>query len=145
MDCIYTALYNIAQHSPINTHIHRQRYQPCKVTASSSGAVSVRCLAQGHLDTQTINLPVTSRSRSTSWAASGSAVKGTGTRESGVRVLSQNARTARPSNEQLVGGPSSEYSSEGEIAAEPESRCLRVKQLGEIEAALKPVSGGKPV
>ena len=30
--------------------IRRQRCQPCKATASSSGAVKVRCLAQGHLD-----------------------------------------------------------------------------------------------
>ena len=42
--------------------------QPCKVTASSSGAVRVRRLAQGHLDSQlggagdqTSNLPVTSQ------------------------------------------------------------------------------------
>ena len=54
MDCIYIALfpkalYNIAYHSPIHAHIH---IQPCKATASSSGAVKLRCLAQGHLDTQ---------------------------------------------------------------------------------------------
>ena len=42
-------LYNIASHSPLT---HRRRSQPCKATASSSGAVRVRCLAQGHLNTQ---------------------------------------------------------------------------------------------
>ena len=40
---------------------HRWRCQPCKEIASSSGAVRVRCLAQGHLDTRagdrTSNLP----------------------------------------------------------------------------------------
>ena len=35
------------KHSPIPTHIH-----PCKATAVSSRAVSIRCLAKGHLDTR---------------------------------------------------------------------------------------------
>ena len=55
--------------SKIHTFTHRRRCQPCKTTASSSGAVRVRCLAQGHLDThtlggagyQTSNLPVKSQ------------------------------------------------------------------------------------
>ena len=36
----------------IHTLTHRRQSQPCKVTASSSGAVRVKCLAQGHNDTQ---------------------------------------------------------------------------------------------
>ena len=57
---------------------HRRRGRPCKATASSSGAVRVRCLAEGQLDTQlggcgdlTSNLPVISHptcTSSTSWA-----------------------------------------------------------------------------
>ena len=55
-------------HPFIHTFTHRPRSQPRKATASSSGAVKVRCLAQGHLDTlalgragdRTSNLPVTS-------------------------------------------------------------------------------------
>ena len=50
------------------SYTHRQRCQPRKATASSSGALTVRCLAQGQLDIQlggagdrTSNLPVTSR------------------------------------------------------------------------------------
>jgi hypothetical protein len=50
------------------THSHRRRCQPCEATASLSRAVRVRCLAQGHLDTQlggagdqTSNLLVTSQ------------------------------------------------------------------------------------
>ena len=38
-------------HSHNNTFTHRRRSLPCKATDSSSGAVRVRCLAQGHLDT----------------------------------------------------------------------------------------------
>ena len=34
--------------------IHRRRCQPCKATASSSGAVRLRSLAQGHFDTPTL-------------------------------------------------------------------------------------------
>ena len=56
-------LYNIASHSPIHTHTDAWR-----VTASSSRAVMVRRLTQGHLHTQlggagdrTSNLPVTSQ------------------------------------------------------------------------------------
>ena len=53
----------------IHTFRHWRRCQPRKATASSSGAVKVRRLAQGHLDTQklggagdrTSNLPVTSQ------------------------------------------------------------------------------------
>ena len=52
----------------IHPFTHRRRCQPCKATASSSGAVRGRCLTQGHLDTklggagdQTSNLPVTSQ------------------------------------------------------------------------------------
>ena len=55
-------------HPFMHTFTHRRRCQPCKATASSSGAVRVRCLAQGHLDNQlggagdrTSNLPVTSQ------------------------------------------------------------------------------------
>ena len=45
-------LYNTASISPIYTHIHTPtQSQPHKATASSSGAVRVRRLAQGHLDT----------------------------------------------------------------------------------------------
>ena len=50
----------------IHTFTHQRRSQPRRAPASSSGAV--RCLAQGHLDTQlggawdrTSNLPVTSQ------------------------------------------------------------------------------------
>ena len=43
----FTILPNIPQ----LIHIHRWRCQPRRATASSSGAVRVRCLAQGHLDT----------------------------------------------------------------------------------------------
>ena len=35
----------------IHTFTHQLRCQPCKATASSLGAVRVRCLAQGHHDT----------------------------------------------------------------------------------------------
>ena len=62
----FTILPNI--HPFIHTFTHRRRSQPRKTTASSSGAVRVRCLAQGHLDTRlrevedrTSNLPVTSQ------------------------------------------------------------------------------------
>ena len=36
----------------MHTFTHRRRCQPRRATASSSGAVRVRCLAQGHLNTQ---------------------------------------------------------------------------------------------
>ncbi|CAL8365855.1 unnamed protein product [Arctogadus glacialis] len=39
-------------HRLIHTLTHRRQSQPCKATASSSGAVRVKCLAQGHIDTQ---------------------------------------------------------------------------------------------
>ena len=51
------AFYNIDWHSPIHAHIHAHIHthrwcrQQCKETASSSGAVRMRGLAQGHLDT----------------------------------------------------------------------------------------------
>ena len=51
----------------MHTFTHQWRCQPRKVPASSSGAVRVRCRAQGHLNTlggagdQTRNLPVTSQ------------------------------------------------------------------------------------
>ena len=50
-------LYNIAQHSPIHTqHTHISHTDDgvhhARATASSSGAVRLRCLAQGHLDTR---------------------------------------------------------------------------------------------
>ena len=45
-----TILPNI--HHNMLTFTHRRRSQPCKVTASSSGAVRVRRLTQGHLHTQ---------------------------------------------------------------------------------------------
>ena len=58
-------------HPFMHTFTHRRRRQPCKAIASWSGAVRVRCLAQGHLDTQqqeltgvgdqTSILPVTSQ------------------------------------------------------------------------------------
>ena len=47
---------------------YRRQCQPCKVTASSSGAVGVWCFSQGYIDTklrgardQTSNLPFTSQ------------------------------------------------------------------------------------
>ena len=53
-------------HRLIQTLTHRWQSQPCKATASSSGAVRVKCLAQGHINTQlggagdrTSNLSVT--------------------------------------------------------------------------------------
>ena len=54
------ALNNTASHSPVHPHIHPfiltfthwRRSQPRRATASWSGAVRVRRLAQGHLDTQ---------------------------------------------------------------------------------------------
>ena len=63
----FTVVSNI--HPSIHVFTHRRRYQPCKGTASSSGAVRGSCLAQGHLDTRrlggagdrTSNLPVTSQ------------------------------------------------------------------------------------
>ena len=36
----------------IHTLTHQRQSQPCKATASSSGAVRVKCLAQGHINTQ---------------------------------------------------------------------------------------------
>ena len=36
----------------MHTFTHQRRCQPCNATASSSRAVRVRRLAQGHLDTQ---------------------------------------------------------------------------------------------
>ena len=55
-------------HSFMHTFTHRRRSQPRRATASWSGAVRVRRLAQGHLHTQlggagdrTGDLPVTSR------------------------------------------------------------------------------------
>ena len=50
------ALYNF------HSFTHRLQCQTCKATASSSGAVRVRLLAQGHLGTRTSNLLVTSPS-----------------------------------------------------------------------------------
>ena len=64
----FTMLPNI--HPFINTFTHRRRSQPRRATASSSGAVRVRRLPHGHLDTlytlalagvRTSNLPVTSQ------------------------------------------------------------------------------------
>ena len=66
------ALNNIAQQSPIHAHIHTPTAEAAMQGDSSwSGAVRVRCLAQGHLDTQqqeltgvgdqTSILPVTSQ------------------------------------------------------------------------------------
>ena len=58
MDCIYTVLFSPALQYcltfTIHTHTftHRRRSQPCRATASSLGAVGVRCLAQAHLNTQ---------------------------------------------------------------------------------------------
>ena len=52
-----TILPNI--HLFMLTFTHRRRCQPREATASSSGAVRVRFLAQGHPDTRTSNLPVT--------------------------------------------------------------------------------------
>ena len=63
------ALYNIAWHSSIYTHIHTQTSESTiQGNSQLNGAVRVRCLAQGHLDTQvrgardwTSNLLVSSR------------------------------------------------------------------------------------
>ena len=59
---------SLTNHPFVHTLTHRRRSQPCQATASSSGAATLRCLAQGHLDTQrgraenrTSNLPVTSQ------------------------------------------------------------------------------------
>ena len=58
MGCIYTALFSKCFtilpkiHPFMHTFTHRRRSQPRKETASSSGAVRARRLAQGHLDTQ---------------------------------------------------------------------------------------------
>ena len=56
-------------HSYTHSHTDDGVCQPCKATASSSGTVRVKCLAQGHLDIQvggsrnwTSNLSVTSQS-----------------------------------------------------------------------------------
>jgi hypothetical protein len=38
-------------HRLIHTLTHRRQSPPCKATASSSGAVRVKCLAQGHINT----------------------------------------------------------------------------------------------
>ena len=38
--------------SDLHRLTHRRQSQPCKATASSSGAVRVKCLAQGHINTQ---------------------------------------------------------------------------------------------
>ena len=45
-------MYNIDVHPFIHTFTPRRRCQPRKATTSPSGAVRVRCLAQGHLDTR---------------------------------------------------------------------------------------------
>ena len=70
------ALYNTASHSAFHSHIHppRRQTQPRRATASSSGAVGARCLAQGHLGCTPLGgagnctgkFPVTSSSGSTS-------------------------------------------------------------------------------
>ena len=64
MDCIYIAQFFVTSGHPkrftispqilpfIHTFTHRRWCQPRKVPASSSGAVRVRCLAHGYLDTQ---------------------------------------------------------------------------------------------
>ena len=39
-------------HRLMHTLTHRRQSQPCKATASSSGAVRVKCLAQGHINIQ---------------------------------------------------------------------------------------------
>ena len=58
MDCIYIAplskaLYNLClSFTRSHTHSHTNGdWRPCKVPTSSSGAIGVRCLAQGHFDT----------------------------------------------------------------------------------------------
>ena len=62
----FTIFSNI--HPFMHPFTHRLRCRPCKATDSTSGAVRMRCLAQGHLDTRTGNLsgnqptfPVTSQ------------------------------------------------------------------------------------
>ena len=62
----FTISLNI--HPSMHTFTHPRWCQPCKATASSPGAVRVRCLAEGHLDTRlggagdrNSNLPVTSQ------------------------------------------------------------------------------------
>uniref|UniRef100_A0A8C5AHX8 Uncharacterized protein n=1 Tax=Gadus morhua TaxID=8049 RepID=A0A8C5AHX8_GADMO len=42
-------------HRLIHTLTHRRQSKPCKVTASSSGAVRVKCLAQGHSELWGLN------------------------------------------------------------------------------------------
>ena len=54
------ALYNIASHSTTHSHTPSSE-STTQASAGSSGAVRVRCLGQGHHDTQTSNLRVTSR------------------------------------------------------------------------------------
>ena len=61
-------------HRLTHTLTHRRQGRPCKAIASSSGAVRVKCLAQGHIDTQlggagdgTSNLRLLDNC-STSWA-----------------------------------------------------------------------------
>ena len=39
-------------HRLIHTLTHLRQSEPCKATASSSGAVRVKCLAEGHINTQ---------------------------------------------------------------------------------------------
>ena len=58
----FTTMSN--NHPYIHTFTHRLQSQPCKASASSSEAVRVQCLAQGHLDTRSrrgSNLPVASQ------------------------------------------------------------------------------------
>ena len=51
---LYKVRHNIAWNSTVHANIykHRRQSQPHKETASSSGALRVRRLAQGHLDTR---------------------------------------------------------------------------------------------
>ena len=56
-DSYYIHIYGICRLQSdlqpfIHSFAHRRRCQPSRATASSSGAVRVRCLPQGHLDTQ---------------------------------------------------------------------------------------------
>ena len=62
----HTKSFTILPHNHPFMHAftHRRRRQPCKATASSSAAVRVRCLAQGHLGAsgdRTSNPAVTSQ------------------------------------------------------------------------------------
>ena len=57
----FDALYNIASHSPIHSHIHTPMAMSTMQPARQE-QVRVRCLAHGHLDTQLGGSPEGSKS-----------------------------------------------------------------------------------